>query len=168
MITQRLILEGGYPSGLWTCPGCRATLTESRLEHDDTCPEVAGRKPDVPAHLAAVDPLTVACSHCDAEPGQRCMAVSDWARKPHAVRRRDALAIAAHADPVLDEVRLDRGPCLLCGVKGLGARHRDIDAIAGSLAAGDDPETCAEEYGVSLEAVGVVQAWAEKWPGAWN
>lgn len=40
MITQRLILDGPYPDGVWTCPGCMSPLTEGRLEHPDDCPEM--------------------------------------------------------------------------------------------------------------------------------
>jgi hypothetical protein len=119
----------------------------------------------VSAYLA--DPLTAPCSHCGARPGQRCMMVSYWARKPHAVRIRLALVLAAHADPALDEFFPHHGPCLLCGVEGLGARHRVIDAIAGSLAAGDDPEALAMDYARPLEAMQAVAEWSERWPGAW-
>jgi len=41
------------------------------------------------------DPLTVACPHCGATAGQRCMMVSDWARKPHAARIKAAEALDA-------------------------------------------------------------------------
>jgi hypothetical protein len=116
------------------------------------------------------DPLAVRCRYCWSLAGTPC---TSGALKPlprsrsHKVRVRDALAVAAHSDPVLDEVMPDPGPCLLCGVAGLGSRHRVIDAAAGSLAAGDDAETCALEYGMSLEAVAVIAEWAERWPGAW-
>lgn len=113
------------------------------------------------------DPLTVRCSHCGAEPGQRCMMISDWARRPHAVRLKLALALAAHSDPALDEFFPHHGPCLLCCVPGLGARHRVIDGIAGMLEAGEDPDVTADEHGVSREAVDAVMAWSQRWVGAW-
>lgn len=114
------------------------------------------------------DPLTVACTWCGAEAGERCMALCSWARKPHARRVRLALVLAAHADPALDAVLPAGGPCGLCGTPGLTQRHRVVDAVAGALAAGDDAETLAEDYGLSLEAVRVIEAWAKRWPGAWS
>ena len=48
-----------------------------------------------------------------------------------------------------------RGPCLLCGVPGLDARHRVMDAVAGLVLAGDAAETIAEDYGVSMLAIAV-------------
>jgi transcriptional regulator with XRE-family HTH domain len=41
-VTQRLVLAGGYPGGVWTCAGCRAELTEGRIAHTAGCPEVSG------------------------------------------------------------------------------------------------------------------------------
>ena len=134
------------------------------------------------------DPLAASCSRCGAEPGKRCMAVCDWARKPHAARLRLSLALAAHADPALDALWPHHGPCGICSVPGLGARHRVIDAIAGWLEAeaadprGTDPQTAevladdpsaldgelAAEFGAPAEAVAVVRAWAARWPGAWG
>jgi len=114
-----------------------------------------------------VDPLTAPCPHCDAKPGQRCMMLSDWARKPHKRRVRLATALAAHADPLLDAHFPHHGACLICGIPGLGARHRVLDAMAGMLAAGEDPEVVAEEFGRTPEAVEAVRAWAKRWPGAW-
>ena len=113
-------------------------------------------------------PLAVTCTHCGAEPGQKCMTYSDWARKPHGVRLKLALVLAAHADPALDAFFAPHGPCLLCGTPGLGARHRVIDAIAGMLEAGEDPDEVAEDYAVSLDAVQAVSAWSSRWPGAWH
>lgn len=113
------------------------------------------------------DPLSVTCSFCDAVPGQRCMMFSDWARKPHAARKRLALALAAHADPALDAFFPPIGPCGLCGVKGLDQRHRVIDAIAEQLAAGEGPDVVAADYGLAPEALDAVAAWAERWPGVW-
>lgn len=116
--------------------------------------------------MTAPDPLTVSCSFCDATPGQRCMAPGDWARKPHAARRKLALVLAAHADPSLDAHFPRLGPCGICGTPGLDQRHRVIDAIAEQLAAGESPEELAEDYGVPVDAVETVLAWAAKWPGA--
>jgi hypothetical protein len=93
------------------------------------------------------------------------MMVSDYARKPHAARRKLALALAAHADPALGEFFPHRGPCGFCGFPE--ARHRVIDAIAGMLEAGEDPDVVAEEHGASLEAVLMVRVWMQRWPGAW-
>ena len=115
----------------------------------------------------APDPLTVGCAHCGAEPGQRCGTISDWARKPHAVRLKLALALAAHADPALDAFFPPMGPCGLCNVPGLDQRHRVVDAIAGGLEAGEGADEVAEDYGVSREAVDAVLAWSRRWVGAW-
>lgn len=41
MTSQRLILDGGYPDGLWSCAGCKAVLTEGVLEHPGDCAEMA-------------------------------------------------------------------------------------------------------------------------------
>jgi hypothetical protein len=114
------------------------------------------------------DPLSVTCSFCDAKPGQRCMMLSDWARKPHRARVKLATAVAAHADPALDAYPGfgPASPCGFCGV--LPQRHRVVDAIAGMLAGGEDPEVVAEDYGVSMEAVEAVHGWAARWPGAWT
>jgi hypothetical protein len=44
--TQRLILDGGYPDGLWACGGCGARFTADAegngtyLVHPDDCPEL--------------------------------------------------------------------------------------------------------------------------------
>ncbi len=81
---------------------------------------------------------------------------------------RIALAVAAHSDPALDGVMPAIGPCGLCGVPGLPQRHRVIDAVAGMLEAGECPEDIAEDYGLTVEAVGVVREWMGRWPGAWQ
>jgi hypothetical protein len=39
--------------------------------------------------------------------------------------------------------------------------------MAGMLAAGEDPEVVAEEFGRTPEAMDVVTEWAKRWPGAW-
>jgi hypothetical protein len=115
-----------------------------------------------------VDPLTVVCPHCWSEAGFRCLTSAGTpARKPHVRRVRLATALAAHADPALDEHFPHHGPCQICGIPGLGARHRVLDAMAGMLAAGEDPEVVAEEFGRTPEAVQAVQEWAKRWPGAW-
>ncbi len=47
MITQRLILDGGYPDGLWCCAGCAAKFLAGAdgngtyLAHRGDCPEMA-------------------------------------------------------------------------------------------------------------------------------
>jgi hypothetical protein len=92
------------------------------------------------------------------------MMLSDWARQPHARRVRLAAAVQAHADPALDAYFPPLGPCGL-GCPGLDQRHRVVDAIADELAAGEDPEMAAKEFGVPLDAVRAVSAWAAKWPG---
>lgn len=114
------------------------------------------------------DTLSAACPHCDAKPGQRCMALSDYARKPHRARQRLAWALAAHSDPALDQFWPRVGPCLVCGTPGLDQRHRVVDAIAGMIAVGEDLETVAREHGVMVEAVRAVEAWTRRWPGAWR
>lgn len=114
------------------------------------------------------DPLAVRCDHCGAEPGQRCMTISWWAKKPHACRVKLALVLAAHSDPVLDEHFAQSGECGLCSTPGLGARHRVVDAIAGRLEAGEDAGEVARDYGQPVEAVEAVRLWAANWPGAWQ
>lgn len=52
MITQRLILDGGYPDGTWTCPGCRSPLTEGLIQHPDDCQEL--RRGNAPGPLPSV------------------------------------------------------------------------------------------------------------------
>jgi hypothetical protein len=114
-----------------------------------------------------VDPLAAPCSHCDAKPGQRCMMLSDWARSPHKARVRLALALAADADSLLDAYFPRLGPCGLCGTPGLDQRHRVADAIAGRLEGREGRTEVAEDYGLPLEAMDVIEAWAKRWPGAW-
>lgn len=116
---------------------------------------------------ADVDPLTASCDHCGALPGQRCMMISDWARKPHKVRVRLALALAAHADPALDQWFPRLGPCGICGRPGLDQRHRVIDAMAGRMAAGESVEDVADDYDHPAEAVQAVLMWAMRWPDVW-
>ena len=114
------------------------------------------------------DPLLIACPFCRATIGQRCMTrAGTGSQRPHAMRRKLALVLAAHADPALDAFFSHHGACGLCGVPGLGARHRVIDAIAGMLEAGEDPDVTADEHGVSRDAVDAVMAWSRRWPGAW-
>lgn len=119
------------------------------------------------AYLA--DPLSVDCPfwRCMNPAGMRCGTASGWTR-PHKARIKHALVLAAHADPSLDEWFPDPGPCGICGVPGLSQRHRVIDAIAGALEAGDTPDELAADYNLSEEAVLCVQAWCERWQGAWT
>ena len=118
--------------------------------------------------MTDVDPLTAPCPHCCRASGFRCLTANrTLARKPHARRVRLATALAAHADPLLDALFPHHGACLICGIPGLGARHRVLDAMAGMLAAGEDPEVVAEEFGRTPEAMDVVTEWAKRWPGAW-
>jgi hypothetical protein len=72
-------------------------------------------------------------------------------------------AIAAALDPMLDGWFKTRSQCGVCGVPGLPSRHRVVEAIADLLAAGEDEQVIAEEYGVPYEAVTVVGEWAKKW-----
>ena len=114
------------------------------------------------------DPLTVACPYCAARAGDGCCTHRDTlAKRPHKRRVRLALAVAAHADPALDEFFPHHGACGICNIPGLGARHRTIDGIAGMLAAGEDPDVTAEEHGTSPEAVETIALWMVRWPGAW-
>jgi len=114
--------------------------------------------------------IAIPCPYCRQPAGSRCV-VLGWGRqpagRPHRRRVKLAFAVRAHADPALDEHWPHHGPCLICGVEGLGARHRRIDAVAGHLAAGEEPETVTDELDVAPEAVAVVAAWMERWPGAW-
>ena len=116
---------------------------------------------------APTNPLTATCPRCDAYPGEVCTTRSGaFTRKPHLRRVRLAVALAAHADPALDAFFPRLGACGFCGPR-FDQRHRVIDGIAGMLAAGEDPEVVAEEHGAGPEAVRMVAAWAERWPGAW-
>jgi hypothetical protein len=115
---------------------------------------------------AGVSPRSVKCRYCQAAPGQSCMTLSMRPRSSHAVRRSDALAVAAHSDPVLDEVWSDTGPCGICGTPGLGARHRVVDAMADRMRAGESAGEVAEDYGVPVAAALAVEAWSRRWPGA--
>lgn len=119
---------------------------------------------------AAPDALSVVCPYCAACGGFRCLVAETgcWARRPHVKRARLALAVAAHADPALDEWP-QLGPvtaCGICGVPGMNQRHRVVDAIADAMAAGESAEEVAEDYGLPLAAALAVAAWAERWPGA--
>jgi hypothetical protein len=96
------------------------------------------------------------------------MMLSDWARKPHAARVRLALAVAAHSDPVLGEWP-QLGPVSPCGIcTVLPQRHRIVDAMAEHMEVGETAEEVAAEFGVPVEAVGAVEQWMTRWPGAWK
>ena len=112
----------------------------------------------------------MACPLCRVPAGRRCIVLS-WGQRsaiaPHKRRVRLALAVRAHADPALDEHWAHHGSCLLCGVPGLGARHRRIDAVAAMLEAGEIWEEISGEMDVTMEAIDAVEAWMKRWPGAW-
>lgn len=113
------------------------------------------------------DPLTIACPYCRAGAGDGCCTYRDTlATRPHVRRVRLALVLAAHDDAALDEFFPKLGPCGLCNVAGLDQRHRVVDAIAEQLAAGEDADDVATDYGVTRDAVHAVSAWAARWPGA--
>jgi hypothetical protein len=114
----------------------------------------------------------VACSYCHAAAGRHCVSVSPrWgvqpAAQPHKRRVQLALAVRAHADPLLDAQFPHYGACELCGVPGLGARHRVIDAVAAQLEAGGIWEEISAEMDVTREAIEAVRSWMVRWPGAW-
>lgn len=59
MIIQRLVLNGGYPDGVWACAGCGARLGDNdqsgpAFEHEDDCPEMTGLRPEPEAISADV------------------------------------------------------------------------------------------------------------------
>jgi hypothetical protein len=111
-----------------------------------------------------VDPLAVRCPHCGESAGERCGTATDYARKPHVARVKLARAVAADADPALDEWFPKRGPCLICGTPGLDQRHRVVDAIADYLASEPDAEDdIAAEYEVPAAVVRAVGEWARRW-----
>jgi hypothetical protein len=124
--------------------------------------------PALPGARAA-DALGVTCPCCRAVKGETCVTSRGRPCRTHARRDRRALVLAAHHDPALDAFP-GFGPvsqCGLCGTPGLPQRHRVVDAIAGGLAAGEDEDVAAEEYGCSREAVDVVKEWMTRWRGAW-
>lgn len=53
-----------------------------------------------------------------------------------------------------------RGPCAFCGCSD--ARHRDVDAWASRVKAGDDPESVAFDFGVPAPWV-IVAALSSGW-----
>lgn len=114
-------------------------------------------------------PESVRCRFCGVDAGLACMTRPSGliAARHHPIRARDALAAAAHADPVLDEWFPARGPCGFCGAPGLDARHRVIDSAASLLESGDDEATVADELDLDPGAVAVVARWMSKWEGAW-
>jgi Holliday junction resolvase RusA-like endonuclease len=123
----------------------------------------AGASPDVgqpaPATLAAdtvADPDLIVTVHGNPAPqgskrhvGGGVMVEMSKAVKPW----REAIKHAALAViPQLDEHFPKLGPCGICGVPGEDQRHRVVDAIRGSIHAGDPLEHAAAEYGVSIDA----------------
>jgi len=60
--------------------------------------------------------------------------------------------------PELDRWFPPLGPCLICGVPGMDARHRVLDAISEHIAVGETPEEVAEELNLPIEAVNVALA----------
>lgn len=118
--------------------------------------------------MIPVDSESVRCRYCRMPKDTPCRNGSFRATRPHKVRQRDAHAVAAHSDPALDEWFISSGPCGLCSVEGLGARHRTVDAIAGALAAGEEPAVAAWDYNLPPAAIEAVRAWLAKWPGAWR
>lgn len=155
-------------------PGLMAAARRELAGHDLACwcpPHRACHVDDLLAVANRNGPVSVPCPACWAAPGVRCTSFGGWPRGAHAARvKLDGLvtAVQGHQDPALDGHFPGRGPCGICGIKGLGARHRVVDGIAGMLAAGEDPEVVADEHGVSAEAVSVVADWMERWPGAWR
>jgi len=70
---------------------------------------------------------------------------------------RNRLAVTEVEDWALINEREPKiGPCLVCGQPGVDQRHRVLDAVAGSLAAGDDPATASEEFGIPVDVVEAV------------
>jgi hypothetical protein len=53
----------------------------------------------------------------------------------------------------LDRWLPPRGPCLVCGVPGMDARHRVIDAIRDYATAGESASVIAAELALPVEAV---------------
>jgi hypothetical protein len=71
---------------------------------------------------------------------------------------------------VTDTAELDRffpprGPCLICGTPGLGARHRVIEAVADAVLAGDDPKDVEQDYMLAPGAALVAVEWAQHMDG---
>ncbi len=82
--------------------------------------------------------------------------------KPWRVTVKEA-ALDALPSRDVDAHWLSRGPCLVCAVPGVDARHRVMDAVVDAVRAGDDAESVAENYGVTTRAVEVAVA-AATWP----
>jgi hypothetical protein len=59
----------------------------------------------------------------------------------------------------LDRLLPSRGPCGICRVPGLDARHRVIDAADQHAQAGEAAGDIADELGLSPETVRVILAW---------
>ena len=59
----------------------------------------------------------------------------------------------------LDRLLPPRGPCLICGVPGMDARHRTIDAITDAAGAGETAEDIAAELSLPPGTVQAVLRW---------
>ena len=110
------------------------------------------------------DPLTAECPYCLMPPGEPCSTETGKVVRTHKARAKLAYALAAHADPALDEWP-QLGPVSACGLcgSGLPQRHRIVDAIAGRLAGGEDHEDIAADYGLPMSAIQAIIEWDAKW-----
>jgi len=68
------------------------------------------------------------------------------------------------ARETLDRHLPSRGQCGICGIPGLDARHRVIDAVEGQVKAGDDPAEVAAELDLGLFAVHAILDWCRQNP----
>ncbi len=82
--------------------------------------------------------------------------------KPWRVTVKEA-ALDALPDRDVDAHWPLRGQCGVCGVPGLDARHRGIDAVVEQVRAGGDPEDVAEDFRRTVKAVEVAVN-AATWP----
>ncbi len=79
--------------------------------------------------------------------------------KPWRVTVKEA-ALDALPDLDVDAHWPSRGPCGVCGIPGMDARHRVMDAVFARVHDGEDPEDVANEFGVTVRAVEVAVALA--------